>query len=211
MLIRGVSFPLAKELPSEARFLLADFRMTVNEAIRAGISAHLSSRNAIAKLAYRRLREDHPKMYSLHVVSAIEVGSTILKSWRRRHREGKQVRVPFAKRLMMKAENQAFRLDREKGIVDLPIRAGYRVKLELVVSRYHRRYLDDPTLTLGTLTVLPDRVIVAFRKEAPRQCMASSVVSLDTNESSMDGSSSPHASRHCHGQLKSEPRSQMQH
>jgi len=95
--------------------------------------------------------------------------------------------TPFVKRLMMKAENQAYRLDRTEGTIDLPVRAGCHVKLDLVVSQYHRRYLNDETLSLGSLTVLPDRVIVAFRKEAPERIAASSVLSLDTNERSLDG------------------------
>jgi IS605 OrfB family transposase len=88
---------------------------------------------------------------------------------------------------MMKAENQAYRLDRESGALDLPIRAGCHVMLKLIVSQYHRKYLDDATLSLGSLTVLPDRVIIAFRKEAPKLYVPESIVSLDTNEGSLDG------------------------
>ncbi|OGS55799.1 MAG: hypothetical protein A3K60_04135 [Euryarchaeota archaeon RBG_19FT_COMBO_56_21] len=61
------------------------------------------------------------------------------------------------------------------------------MKLKLVVSQYHRKYLDDATLSLGSLTVLPDRVIVAFRKETPKPYAPDSIISLDTNEGSLDG------------------------
>jgi len=88
---------------------------------------------------------------------------------------------------MMKAENQAYKLDRDAGVIDLPIRAGCHVELELIVSQYHRKYLDDSTLSLGSLTVFPDRVIVAFRKEAPKPYVPGSALSLDTNERSLDG------------------------
>jgi IS605 OrfB family transposase len=88
---------------------------------------------------------------------------------------------------MMKAENQAYKLDRCSGVIDLPIRAGLHVKLKLVVSQYHRRYLDDTSLSLGSLTVLTDRVIVAFRMGAPKPYTPESVIYLDTNESSLDG------------------------
>jgi putative transposase len=88
---------------------------------------------------------------------------------------------------MMKAENQAYKLDRKSGVIDLPIRAGCHVDLRPVVSQYHRKYLDDMSLSLGSLTVLPDRVIVAFRKEAPKPYAPESVLSLDTNERSLDG------------------------
>jgi len=187
MLVRGVAFQLTEELPSEARLLLSDFRLAANEAIRAGLTGRVSSRYAIAKLAYRTLREDHPMMYAQHVVSSIEVAASALKNHRRQMKGGKQGRVPFVKRLMMKAENQAYKLDRVEGIIDFPIGAGCHVKLRLVVSRYHRRYLDDPDLSLGSLTVLQNRVVVAFRKETPRPRDTTSVIALDTNESSIDG------------------------
>jgi putative transposase len=187
MLVKGVVFPLASDLPPEAISLLQDFRLAVNKAVRASLDARISSRNGISRLLYRTFREEHPGMYSQHLVSSFEVAAGILKNYRRRLRNGKRGGAPFVKRLMMKAENQAYKLDRTDGVVDLPIRAGCHVKLRLVVSRYHRRYLNDETLLLGSLTVLPDRVIVAFRKEFPRLIAASSVLSLDTNERSLDG------------------------
>jgi IS605 OrfB family transposase len=87
----------------------------------------------------------------------------------------------------MKAENQAYKLDREYGIIDLPIRAGCHVKLKLVLSDYHRRHLDDTAYSLGSLTLLPDRAIIAFRKDAPKPFVPESALSLDTNERSLDG------------------------
>jgi len=187
MLARGVAFRLIAELPPEAKFLLEDFRLAVNNAIRAGLQARVTSRNALSKLAYKDFRKEHPNMYSQHLVSAFEVAGSVLKNCRRRLRKSGASRVPYVRRLMVKAENQAYKLDREHGVVDLPIRAGCHVKLELLVSDYHRRYLDDPSLTLGSLTLLPDRVIVAFRKEAPRPYLPESALSLDTNERSLDG------------------------
>ncbi|MGQ9587303.1 MAG: hypothetical protein ACUVT7_02835 [Thermoplasmata archaeon] len=88
---------------------------------------------------------------------------------------------------MMKAENQAHKLDRERGIIDLPIRAGCHVELKLVVSQYHRRYVDDPAYSLGSLTILLDRVVIAFGKEAPKPYVPESVLSLDANERSLNG------------------------
>lgn len=187
MLVRGVVFPLASELPPEARFLLGDFRLAANEAVRIGLASGISSRNGIAKLAYKLLREEHPRMYAQHLVCSFEVAASTLKNYRKRLLKRGNVKAPYLRRLMMKAENQAYKLDRERGIIDLPIRAGCHVELKLVVSRYHRRYLDDKSLSLGSLTVLPDRVVVAFRKEPPRQIEATSVIALDTNERSLNG------------------------
>jgi putative transposase len=187
MLVRCVTFRLSSGLPPELNGLLEDFRLVVNSAIRAGLSTRVSSRNAITRQLYTAFREEHPRIYAQHLVSAFEVAAGILKNHRKQSRKGRSCKTPFVKRLMMKAENQAYKLDRTDGMIDLPIRAGCHVELRLVVSRYHRRYLNDETLSLGSLTVLPDRVIVAFRKESPRPIAVGSVLSLDTNERSLDG------------------------
>jgi len=187
MLVKGVAFYLDSELPFEARSLLEDFRLAVNNAIRAGLQARVTSRNALVKIAYRDFREQHPRMYAQHLVSAFEVAGSVLKNHRRRVRKGVTGGVPYVKRLMMKAENQAYKLNRKTGIIDLPIRAGCHVELRLVVSQYHRKYLDDAALSLGSLTILPDRAIVAFRKDAPKPFVPESALSLDTNERSLDG------------------------
>ena len=187
MLVKGVVFYLNSVLPTEAKLLLEDFRLAVNNAIRAGLQARVTSRNALVKIAYENFREEHPRMYAKHLVSAFEVAGNVLKNHRRRVRKGVTCRIPYVKRLLMKAENQAYKLDRNSGIIDLPIMAGCHVELRLVVSQYHRKYLDDMSLSLGSLTVLPDRVMVAFRKDAPKPYAPESALSLDTNERSLDG------------------------
>jgi len=187
MLVKAIVFYLDSELPSEVKFLLEDFRLAVNNAIRAGLQARVTSRNALVKIAYKDFREQHPRMYAKHLVSAFEVAGSVLKNHRKRFRKGVTYRIPYVKRLMMKAENQAYKLDRRSGVIDLPIRAGCHVELKLIVSQYHRKYLDDAALSIGSLTVLPDRAIVAFRKDAPKPFAPESVLSLDTNERSLDG------------------------
>jgi len=166
---------------------MEDFRLAVNSAIRLGVHSNVTSRFALTKLAYKDFRMEHPGMFAQHLVSAFEVAGSILKNHRRRLRKGLPTQVPFVRRLFMKTENQAYKLGRENGVVDLPIRAGLHIRLELVVSGYHRRYLDDKSLSLGSLTLLPDRVVVAIRKHPPKAYAPESIVSLDTNECSLDG------------------------
>jgi IS605 OrfB family transposase len=190
MSVRSAVFYIDGQPAPEARFLMEDFRLATNGGIRAGLQAGVTSRNALCKLAYKDSRKEHPGLYAQHLVSAFEVAASILKNHRRRLRKlrtGRAVRPPYVKRLMMKAENQAYKLDRKDGIVDLPVRAGLHVKFKLVVSRYHRRYLDDDAYSLGSLTLLPDRVVIAFRKISPKPYAPKSVLSLDTNERSLDG------------------------
>jgi putative transposase len=187
MLVKGVVFRLGSELPYDAKFLLEDFRLAVNNSIRAGLQTRVTSRNALVKLVYKDFRQEHPRMYSQHLVSAFEVAASVLKNHRRRVRSGNARRIPYVRRLFMKAENQAYKLDRVKGVVDLPIRARCHVDLKLILSDYHRKYLDDHSYSLGSLTLFPDRVIIAFRKHAPKPYAPESTLSLDTNEKSLDG------------------------
>jgi len=187
MLVRSLTFRLKDSLPNDAKFLMEDFRLAVNNAIRFGMQTGATSRNSLTTLAYKDFRKEHPDMYAQHLVCAFEVAGSILKNHRRRLRKGLPAQAPFVRRLFMKAENQAYKLDRKNGIIDLPIRARLHIQLELIVSDYHRRYLDDESLSLGSLTLLSDRVIVTIRKHAPKPYASASVLSLDTNERSLDG------------------------
>jgi len=187
MSIRCVVFFLDGDLPIEARFLLEDFRLAANNAVRIGLQMRVTSRNALNRLVYKVFRKEHPKMYSQHLVSAFEVAGSVLKNHRRRVRNGNASHIPYIRRLFMKAENRAYKLDRANGVIDLPIMSGCHVSLKLILSDYHRRYLDDPSLTLGSLTLFPDRAIIAFRKNNPRIYEPESALSLDTNEHSLDG------------------------
>ena len=187
MLVRSLVFRLKDPLPNDAKFLMEDFRLAVNNAIRFGLQTGATSRNSLNTLAYKDFRKEHPGMCAQHLVSAFEVAGSILKNHRRRLRKKLPAQIPFVRRLFMKAENQAYKLDRVNGILDLPIRAGCHVKLRLVMSEYHRKYLDDESLSLGSMTLLPDKVIVTIRKHAPKPYALASVLSLDTNERSLDG------------------------
>jgi putative transposase len=187
MLVRSLVFRLKDPLPNDAKFLMEDFRLAVNSAIRLGTHSNVTSRFALTKLAYKDFRKEHQGMYAKHLVSTFEVAASILKNHRRRLRKGLRTQIPFVRRLFLKAENQAYKLDRENGIIDLPIRAGLHIQLGLIVSDFHRKYLDDESLSLGSITLLPDRVIVTIRKHAPMPYAPASVLSLDTNERSLDG------------------------
>jgi len=187
MLVRSLAFHLKDPLPSDAKFLMEDFRLAVNNAIRLGIRSNATSKYALTRLAYRDFRQEHPNMYAQHLVSAFEIAGSILKNHRRRLRRGLPNRIPFVRRLFMKTENQAYRLDRVTGVLSLPIKARHHIELRLIVSDYHRKYLDDKSLSLGSLTLLPDRVIITIRKHPPKPYSPESLLSLDTNERSLDG------------------------
>ena len=46
MLIRSLAFSLKDPLPNEAKFLMEDFRLAVNNAIRFGLRTGATSKNS---------------------------------------------------------------------------------------------------------------------------------------------------------------------
>ena len=50
------------------------------------------------------------------------------------------------------------------------------------LSEWHRSILGDSSWGLGSLTVVPGKVIVLLRKEAPKPYEPHGAIALDTNE-----------------------------
>src|SRR2546426_12671510 len=167
-------------------WLLSEFRLLVNESIRAALKEEVRSRGRLVRAAYRDLSARH-FVYKQYIVSAFEVALSVLKAHRRRLKRKKRSAVPYMRKLMLKAENQSYRLDRETGRLRIPIRGTEGVQLQLPVSKWHRSYLSDPSWTLGSLSLVPGKVIFVVRKEAPRTYNPEGAIALDTNEDSLDG------------------------
>ncbi len=145
--VRGLSFP-ARDLPPSLLGLLAEFRLIVNQSIRIALREDIRSRVRLTRAAYRELSDEHD-VYKQYIPSAFEVSLAVLKVYRRRVRKGKRTAVPFMRRLLLKAENQSYRLDRTSGRLRIPIRRGMHVDLDLPLSEWHRTYLLDPSPGAG--------------------------------------------------------------
>ncbi len=182
---RALVFPVTCEDP-RLDWLLAEFRLLVNESIRASLKDDLRSRGRLVRMAYEDLSARHA-VYKQYIPSAFEVALAILKVYRRRLRKGKRTTTPFMRRPMLKAENQSYCLDRVTGRLRIPIRGTEGVQLHLPISRWHRSILSDPSWGLGSLTVVPGKIIVVVRKETPKPYDADGAIALDTNEDSLDG------------------------
>jgi IS605 OrfB family transposase len=167
-------------------WLLAEFRLITNRSIRVAFAHDIRSRKRLVQAAYGNLSRDHA-VYKQYIPSAFEVALGVLKVHRRRLKLGKPTRAPFIRRLMLKAENQSYSLDRETGMLDLPIRAGEHVRIQLPVSTWHRSFLSDASWTLGSVTLVPGKVAITVRKTAPKAYEPTSAIALDTNEDSLDG------------------------
>src|SRR3989454_1855977 len=163
---RALVFPVTSEDPGLG-WLLAEFRLLVNESIRIALREDIRSRARLTRAAYADLSARHA-VHKQYIPSAFEVALAILKVHRRRIRKGKRSSTPFLRRLMLKAENQSYWLDRETGRIRIPIRGTEGVQLHLPLSEWHRSILGDSSWGLGSLTVVPGKVIVVLRKEAPK-------------------------------------------
>src|SRR2546422_3666102 len=167
-------------------WLLAEFRLLVNESIRIALSEDIRSRARLTRAAYKNLSARYA-VYKQYIPSAFEVALSVLKAHRRRIRKGKRSSIPFLRRLMLKAENQSYWPDRETGRIRIRIRGTEGVQLPLPLSEWHRSILGDSSWGLGSLTVVPGKVIVVLRKEAPKPYEPQGAIALDTNEDSLDG------------------------
>ncbi len=167
-------------------WLLAEFRLLVNESIRIALREDIRSRARLARAAYKDLSARH-LVYKQYIPSAFEVALAVLKVYRRRMRKGRRTTVPFMRRLMLKTENRSYRLDRETGRLRIPIRGTEGVQLHLPLSEWHRSFLSDSSWTLGSLTVVPGKIILVVRREALKAFEPEGAIALDTNEDSLDG------------------------
>ena len=184
-IVRALSFPACALQPSLVG-VLGEFRLIVNKSIRIALREDIRSRDRLVKAAYRSLSAEHA-VYKQYIPSAFEVALGVLKAYRRRVRHCKRANVPYVRRPVLKAENQSYRLDRETGRLRIPIRGTEGVQLMLPLSEWHRQFLSDPSWSLGSLTVTPERIIVTVRKEPPAPYLPASAIALDTNEDSLDG------------------------
>jgi putative transposase len=182
---RALVFPIKWDAP-ELDWVLSEFRLLVNESIRIALQRDIRSRARLGHAAYLILSQRYT-LYKQYIPSAFEVALAVLKGHRRRLRRKKRSSVPYMRRLMLKAENQSYWLDRETGRLRIPIRGTEGVQLNLPLSDWSRSFLSDSTWRLGSLTVVPGKIILTLRKEAPKAYAPERAIALDTNEDSLDG------------------------
>ena len=167
-------------------WLLTEFRLIVNEAIRAALKEDVRSHMRLARAVYADLSARHC-IHKKYISSAFEVALSILKAHRRRLRKRKKSSAPYMRRLMLRADNQSYWLDRDTGRIRIPIRGTEGVQLQLPLSNWHRSILGDQSWELGSLTVTPGKIIVVVRQDAPLPFEPRRAIALDTNEDSLDG------------------------
>ncbi len=150
------------------------------------MKADIRSRTRLAQVAYQVLAHEHA-IYRPYIVSAIGAALAVLKAHRRRLRKGHASSPPYVHKPFLVAENQSYWLDRDSGRIRIPIRGTAGVQLFLPLSVWHRSYLNDRSWELGSITVVPGKIIIAVCKVRPAMFEPSSAIALDTNERTLDG------------------------
>ncbi len=157
-----------------------------NESIRIALRGDFRSRARLSAAAYERISREH-RIYKKYISPAFEVALGALKVYRRKARLGKPSKVPFIRSLFLKAGNDAYWLDRETGRLRIPVRGTEGIQVMLPICEWQRRFLSDPSWSLGSMIVKPDRIILCVRRPEPRCLQPSGAIALDTNEESLDG------------------------
>jgi IS605 OrfB family transposase len=150
----------------------------VNEAIRVGLKSNPRSRFELRNQVYF----DFKKRYGLHshyAYSACEVAYSIVKKNR------KWGRPPCAKRLMLKLDNESYWL--KHMLLRIPTIPHNYLFIVLAGGDYQLGYLTDETLKRGSVTITPDKIIIAFSKEVNVATEFSGRVAYDLNLRSVVG------------------------
>jgi len=165
---------------------MKEFRLIVNKSIRVALEQGIRSRFRLSETLYSELSRDHD-ILKLYILSAFGVALSALSARRRHARHEQNADRPYMKRLMARLAKSGYRLDRATGHLRIPVKAHEYLEFDLPLSRWHHSFLDDPTWDLGSLTMVPGKIILTLRREVSPPYEPTSVIALDTNEDSVDG------------------------
>jgi len=164
---------------------MADYRVLTNEVLREALASGKTSRGALSRFA--RDRAFLHQLTGQHAVVAADIALALSKAYRHRLRRGLQPRVPYVRRLFLRTNTQTFHLDQESGKLRLSLRNGEWCSFLVHLSTYHRERLRGEGVRIKQLQVSLGRVVLFLERPTPEPYPPTSLVALDTNESSLDG------------------------
>ncbi|MGA8274752.1 MAG: zinc ribbon domain-containing protein [Thermoplasmata archaeon] len=164
---------------------MTDFRLLVNECLREMLTTNLTSRGAISR--YARTRALETRVTGTIGLAAADVARSLAKGHQRRFHQGIQCRVPYVRTPFVRVPVKSFHFDLETGRLRLSLRRGEWTSIVVPVSNYHRKVLTDPNRRVTQVHVGLHRVVFVYAQAAPEPYVPTSLVALDTNESSLDG------------------------
>ena len=164
---------------------MADYRLLTNETLRHAIDSGETSRGAFSRFA--RDRALFNNITGQHGVVAADIACSLARGYRRRVRRGLHPRVPYIRRLFLRTNPQTFHLDPDSGKVRLSLRNREWCSFLVHLSAYHQGRLREKGVRIKQLQISPGRVVFFLERPAPEPYQPSSLLALDTNESSLDG------------------------
>jgi IS605 OrfB family transposase len=173
----GISLPL--------RGLMDDFRLLVNQCLREALAHSTTSRGSLSRFARDRALEAH--VTGGIGLAAADIALSLASGHRRRLRQRLSCRVPYVRTPFVRAPSECFHFDPDSGKLRLSLRRGEWTSLVIPVSNYHRRVLADPDHRVTQVHIGLRRVVLVYAKKVPEPYVPTSLVALDTNESSLDG------------------------
>ncbi len=182
---RSLLCHLSAPLPTPLSLLLLDFRRIVNEAVREAFAHGFTARGSLVPFAQRVARDYRINFH--HARRATELALSLDRGHRRQIRQGISSTLPYVRRPLLITTGDSFHLDPVSGKLRLSLRFGEWTSIMLPLSDYHRQVLADPRVVVKEIRVSPTRVSVVVEKEVPEPYVPTSLLALDTNESSLDG------------------------
>lgn len=164
---------------------MADYRLLTNETLRHLLESGKTSRGAGSRFARDRALVHH--VTGQHAVVAAGIAVSLARAHRHRIRRGLHPRTPYLRRLFLRTNTQTFHLDLDSGKVRISLRNGQWCSLVLPLAAYHRKRLTVEGVRIKQLQVSSDQVVFFLEQAAPEPYRPTSLLALDTNESSVDG------------------------
>jgi IS605 OrfB family transposase len=177
--------PASDPLSAPVRVLMNDFRLLVNQCLRELLATNASSRGALSRYARNRARE--ARVNGRMSLAAANIARGLASGHRRRLRQGVRCRVPCVRAPFVRVPQESFHLDLATGKLRLSLRNGEWASLTVPISEYHRKTLLDPNHRVTQVHIGLRRIVVIYAKAAPEPYSPTSIVALDTNESSLEG------------------------
>jgi len=162
-----------------------DFRLLVNLCLRETLATQVTSRRALSRFARDRALE--VRVTGSIGLAAADIARSLASGHRRRHRKNIVSRVPYVRTPFVRVPAQSFHFDPDSGKLRLSLRRGEWCSFVVPVSDYHRRVMANPDHRVTQVHVGLRQVVLLYARRPPEPYAPTSVVALDTNESSLDG------------------------
>ncbi len=180
---RSIICELKSPLPPETIFLMQDFRLMVNRGIRHALENDLTAKGSMVKFGQSLAREYH--VNGAHARTAMDVALSLSKGHRRRLRNGNRSKVPYVFRPFLRADDATFHITPETGLVRLSLRNGEWTSFDVKLSQYHLWIMEQGRVK--QLVLNGARAVLVVEKVVPERYSPTSLLTLDTNERSLDG------------------------